>query len=504
MKRKRERLEPAASASGEPDRLILCRESFTLTPDKSRVLIQPFGHGSDENCRRVAELVLSLSDEDVERQVETVLGDFSDRHVDLEGLLTERFRQVRHYLPTDGELSHSRRVLVGSYFMSEYALESAALFNPSIVAHPDQSGMAADALRFVLSLRATGEGHISSIEFRCGIVDGQGRVSVDPGPDVVTPPLRVDYPEFAKEAFHGLLDELGINGHVVGGVLDELGDRFSYPDLERLCAAAIPSAQEGCFELEEILGHIRTLGESNYDVHFAAAVPLSQRILFPRSPTERGGIEDARFVLFREDDGSECYYATYTAYDGELIFPQLLKTVDFLHFRMRTLRGEAARNKGMALFPRRLDGRYAMLSRHDNAKLFLSYSDDLHIWEESLPLAKPVSPWEFAKIGNCGSPIETDAGWLVLTHGVGAMRKYCIGAMLLDRNDPSKVIGRLRDPLIEPAANEREGYVPNVVYTCGALIHGGQVVIPFAMSDYATTVATIGLQELLEALLANR
>jgi predicted GH43/DUF377 family glycosyl hydrolase len=242
------------------------------------------------------------------------------------------------------------------------------------------------------------------------------------------------------------------------------------------------------------------LAESNYEVRFAPGKPVSQRVIFPSTPSQSNGIEDARFVRFEKDDGAFTYYATYTAYDGKIILPQLLETPDFIHFKFFTLNGPAVQNKGMALFPRKIDGHYAMLSRQDDENILLMFSDNIHFWHTSKVLLSPAEPWEFIKMGNCGSPIETKAGWLVLSHGVGAMRKYCLGAFLLDLKDPTRVLGRLRAPLLAPNEAEREGYVPNVVYTCGALLHGRELFNPYAMSDSATTFATVNVEELLAAM----
>jgi predicted GH43/DUF377 family glycosyl hydrolase len=253
-------------------------------------------------------------------------------------------------------------------------------------------------------------------------------------------------------------------------------------------------------ETEGAARKILALAQSNYEVHFPPDSRLSERVLFPVTPSQSNGIEDARFVLFQDDDGSRTYYATYTAYDGKFVLPQFIETPDFLHFKFITLNGRAVQNKGMALFPRKINGRYAMLGRQDQENLYLMFSDDLHFWNTAQPLLQPAFPWEFIQLGNCGSPIETEAGWLVLSHGVGAMRKYCIGAFLLDRHDPAKVIGRLREPLIKPDENEREGYVPNVVYSCGSLVFERQLIVPYAMSDYATTFATLPLDEVLAAM----
>ena len=245
------------------------------------------------------------------------------------------------------------------------------------------------------------------------------------------------------------------------------------------------------------------LAKANYEIQCDPEGDISERIIFPYSPTEQNGIEDARFVLFTDEQNNSRYYATYTAFDGSVVLPQMVETDDFLRFRISTLNGPEVRNKGMAFFPRKIEGHYAMLSRQDGENLYLMYSDMLNFWYTKQLLVKPTQPWEFVQVGNCGSPIETDAGWLVLSHGVGPIRKYCIGAYLLDRSDPSRVIGRLSQPLLTPDVNEREGYVPNVVYSCGAAVHNGQLIIPYAMADYATAFATVPLQQVLEAMRAE-
>jgi predicted GH43/DUF377 family glycosyl hydrolase len=255
-------------------------------------------------------------------------------------------------------------------------------------------------------------------------------------------------------------------------------------------------------ETQRTLECVRWLAESNYEIHFDPSTSIAERIIFPVSSNESNGMEDARFVRFVEEDGSVIYYATYTAYNGRAILPQLLETNDFLHFRALTLNGKAVQNKGMALFPRRVHGRYAMISRQDDENLFLMYSDHPHFWSDPKLLGKPGEPWEGVKIGNCGSPLETEAGWLVITHGVGAMRKYCIGAMLLDLDDPSKIIGRLQSPLVSPVESSREGYVPNVVYTCGALIHNGRLILPYGRNDTFSTIVTMDVEALVELIKA--
>ncbi|MBI2898198.1 MAG: glycoside hydrolase family 130 protein [Deltaproteobacteria bacterium] len=471
----------------------------TLTPDRSRVLLRPFHPTSEEIARRIVGRVLALSDEEVTRQHQLVLGEFEDRHEHLEQILRDRFIEVRRYLDGAGEPSPARQVLIGSCFTHEYSPESAALFNPSIVPHPDQRGLPPGALRFILSLRATGEGHISSITFRVGTVSAQHRITLKPQVPLVTEPEPVPNPLYERELFARKLQEAGLQNELCQHVLGQLPEAFDLGDLRRVLAADLQSHPAEAMADRAARG-ILLLAESNFEVHFSPESQITQRILFPFTSSQRNGIEDARFVRFQDEDATFTYYATYTAYDGRLTLPQLLETPDFVHFRFSTLNGPAVQNKGMALFPRKINGQYAMVSRQDDENILLMFSDNIRFWQTPKILLSPSEPWEFLKIGNCGSPIETEAGWLVLSHGVGAMRKYCLGAFLLDREDPTRLIGRLREPLLVPNEAEREGYVPNVVYTCGALLHGRELVIPYAMSDYATSFATVSLDELLAAM----
>ena len=476
------------------------RRELQFLPDSARVLIRPFIPNSPQRIVQIIGRALAMSEEDAEREIATVLHDFGARHIDIEGVLLRIFKRVEPHLFTDRPLTRKRRLLIGALFTGEYALESAALFNPSIVLHPDQHGLEPGSARFVMSLRATGEGHISSIEFRTGIIDGGGKMSVDPVTRFVTAPDIHVNPTYDNQSFTTKLYEMGFDNEHTTAVMEPLGETFSLGELDNSVASVSHRAHVVTREEQRTLECVRWLAESNYEVSFAPTSAMSERILFPVSANESNGIEDARFVRFVDEDGTVTYYATYTAYNGRVILPQLLATRDFLHFRVLTLNGRAAENKGMALFPRRIDGRFAMLSRQDDENLFLMYSDNPHYWNDPRKLIAPSHPWELVKIGNCGSPIETEAGWLVLTHGVGAMRRYCIGAVLLDLHDPSKVIGRLTEPLLKPEENEREGYVPNVVYTCGALLHGGELIIPYAMSDKATLVSAVALDDLLRAL----
>jgi predicted GH43/DUF377 family glycosyl hydrolase len=413
------------------------RHDILLPPESARVIVRAFIPPDGAGVAGTVERALALTEWEVVRRLRAVHEAFGPRHHDLQPLLMDNYAKVRRFFTEPGALSLPRQMLIGALFSGEYALESAALFNPSIVPHPDQDGLAAGALRFIMSLRATGEGHISSIEFREGVLSAQGELSFAPvSPRVATP-----------------------------AVLDARGP-----------------------------------ADASYAARFPAGMALCERVLAPVTADEKNGIEDARFVRFLDDDGSATYYATYTAYDGRNILPRLIETQDFLSFRMPLLTGDAVRDKGMALFPRRVGGRYAMLSRQDGENLFIMFSDHPHEWNRPTPLLGPAEDWESSKVGNCGSPLETESGWLVITHGVGPMRKYCIGAVLLDLDDPTRVIGRLREPLLEPEGDERIGYVPNVVYSCGSLLHGGRLILPYAMSDKVTAVASVDLAELLAAL----
>jgi predicted GH43/DUF377 family glycosyl hydrolase len=476
------------------------RTGPALLPDRTRVLIRPFQPAHEETARRLATRVMALPETEVNRLLGEVLGEFGDRHTHLEDFLHQRFRQIRGYLPPDAALSPDRELLLASYFTHEYSLEAAALFNPSIVPHPDQADLPPGARRFILSLRATGEGHISSITFRTGVISARHRITLTPPGPFVTEPERVWNATYEQALFRRKLAELGLGCDFCRRVLDQLAEHFGMAELQDALDRARAQTDPLDSTADRAVRGMVLLAESNYEVRFAPGRQVSQRAIFPHGPSQRNGIEDARFVRFEDDDGTAAYYATYSAYDGKIVLPQLLETPDFERFKFITLNGPAVRNKGLALFPRRINGLYAMLSRQDDENIFLMYSEHLHFWYEPKPLLMPEQPWEFFKLGNCGSPLETEAGWLVLSHGVGPMRKYCLGAFLLDRNDPGKVIGRLRTPLLSPNELEREGYVPNVVYTCGALVHRGVLILPYAMSDSATSFATVPLADLLAAM----
>lgn len=463
----------------------LRRSRAVLRPDPTRVLLRPFAPDDPARIERIVARVCALADDEVGELLEKTLADFAGRHRHLDAFLLRRFDDV-----ASGAFSAERKRLIGAYFTQEIALEGAALFNPSLVWHPDQSGLSPGERRFILSLRATGEGHISSIAFRTGVADARSRVTLDTPTRYVTGPMETVYPVYERALFARTLRELGHRDARVDATLAGLGERFTWDEL-RAALGPDPAPALACLLI---------LARANYEVAFSYETPLSERVLYPTSPRETNGIEDARFVAFHGDDGSCVYYATYTAYDGRVAMSQLLETTDFRRFAVRTLNGTQIRNKGMALFPRRIRGKFALLSRQDNENLFLMFSDNIDFWYERAVLLAPRYPWEFVQLGNCGSPLETEAGWLVLTHGVGPMRQYAIGAMLLDRDDPSRVIGRLRTPLLVPDADEREGYVPNVVYSCGAQIHHQTLILPYAVSDSSCRLALVPLAEILGAL----
>lgn len=479
------------------------RTSTVLKPDQSRVLLRAFSPGDSQRLGRIIARIVTLPEETVGALLQQVSAEFSQRHGQIHKRFRERFEQVREMLFTDAQLSEQRCLLIGSYFLAEYSLESAALFNPSVVAHPDQTRLAAGALRFILSLRATGEGHISSITFRTGIIHPDRRIEVMPPTGFLTEPCQVPNPQYEKSLFARKLLELGLTGDFTRRVMLRLGDPFTLDELRSSIDFELEQERlvDGILQKDQSAAEgIWMLARSNYEVQFQPEQELAERIIFPATPSQRNGIEDARFVHFKNDDGSHIYYATFTAFDGKVVMPELVETTDFLRFRFITLNGPAAQNKGMALFPRKINGLYAMLSRQDNESIYLMFSDNVHFWNEREVLLKPTFPWELVQLGNCGSPIETEAGWLVLSHGVGPLRRYCIGAFLLDRDNPSKVVGRLRTPLLEPNQGEREGYVPNVVYTCGALIHAGELIMPYGMADHATGFATVPLADVLAAM----
>ncbi len=478
------------------------RTEIVLKPDQRRVLFLPFKPVREDQILKIAARVMSLTSEEVDNEIELVNKEFGNRHTKLHDFYLKRFDQISSYLISDRELRENRKLLLGAYFTQEYSLESAALFNPSIILHPDQSNLPEGSVRFILSLRATGEGHISSIVFRTGSIDVNNNITIENPARFVTAPEVIPNPNYEKQLFERKLVELGLANEFAREVLSQLGDEFSFYELEICVENTLYQIRMRNGQSKITANGILTLAQSNYEMVYDESQHLSERIIFPHSPTETNGIEDARFVRFLNDDGSYIYYASYTAFDGKVILPQLLETTDFLSFKINTLNGPEVQNKGMALFPRKIDGMYAMLSRQDNENIYIMFSDNIHFWNTKKILLRPTFTWEMVLIGNCGSPLETEKGWLVLSHGVGPMRKYSIGAFLLDLKDPTKVIGRLEEPLLNPNENEREGYVPNVVYSCGSMIHGDELIIPYAMSDYVSSFAKVNVNDLLKELIS--
>jgi predicted GH43/DUF377 family glycosyl hydrolase len=483
--------------------ISVTRLDLRLAPDPRRVIVRPYVPGEHSpvggrtRVERIIDQVLELSPAARAAALEQVRASFGDRHDNLEEVLKRGFETVSHRAPTPTDLAPQVRDLIGAYFVHEYSIEAAALTNPSLVVAPDQSGLQPGSLRFIASLRAVGEGHISSIEFRTGVLDADGRVSIDPPGRPITGERRA--PVFERRSFAAKLSEIEA-GEAFLEVMAQLGDHFTMDELETvLTELELDGGSTDVAHL--VVNTIHWLAASNYELSFPPESDLSQRVIFPEGPAESRGMEDARFVRFEGDDGSVVYYATYTAFDGFHILPQLIETNDFVTFRIATLDGQAARNKGIALFPRPLDGRLAALARSDNENNYLMFSDHVRTWETAERIQVPTLPWELIQIGNSGAPIETDVGWLVITHGVGPIRTYALGAILLDLQDPSKVIGHLPEPLLSPNEDERDGYVPNVVYSCGQLVNGNTLLIAYGASDTGARFATVELDALLDALL---
>ncbi|MCY1718902.1 glycoside hydrolase family 130 protein [Prolixibacteraceae bacterium Z1-6] len=480
------------------------RKDVRFIPDSSRVIAR-FLYTGDERALNTIRSVLGLSENAASQILSPVLRDYSLRHRNISKIFEKHYNKIAHLLRLlnvdPDSLNISQRILIGSYFTMEYSIESAAFFNPSIVEHPDQSETSPDEKRVILSFRATGEGHISSIVFRTGILDKNNNLSVEPVGKMLEEAAQIRRHIYDKKSFQNKLNEMKDFHSIIpsGLILDKLNDTFTYDELY-YCIKEARKSLDLTAEKEVLFNQIIWLASSHYELEFSLDTNISERVIFPVSANEKNGVEDARFVKFVDEDGKTSYYATYTAYDGTTIMPKMLDTTDFYHFRILPLHGEIAQNKGMALFPRKVNGKYAMLCRLDGFNNYIAFSDNISIWREAKLLQQPKFPWEFIQIGNCGSPIATPDGWLVITHGVGPMREYVLGASLLDLQDPEKEIGRLKSPLLIPNIEEREGYVPNVVYSCGSMIHNEDLIIPYAMSDYASTYATVNLRELLNEL----
>lgn len=471
------------------------KNSIRLLASAKGVIMRFLFLAGENRISNVIKRLTILTDDEVETCLEKVMKEFALRHRNIGETFTDHFNRINNLYKDDLLLfSEKKRLLLGAYFTKEYSIQAAALFNPSIVPHPDQQGLHQGEQRFIMSLRATGEGHISSIVFQTGIVDGFNNITLDESSGYFTSLKKNEETKYDKDFiikcvafFPGFKIEL----------LNILPDTFT-------AAHAIYIINENEISVNPAMAdsihQFKTILDTNYELESSAHLPINEKVIFPNAKAESMGMEDVRFVKF-EDGGNTCYYGSYTAYNGHHIKTQLIETKDFDVFKIRTLYGAAISDKGMALFPEKVNGKYVMISRQGGEKVNIMFSDDLYVWENFQMLMEPLHTWELVQLGNCGSPVKTDKGWLLLTHGVGAMRTYVISAILLDLNDPTIIISRLDKPLIEADELEREGYVPNVVYTCGLLHHGDSLVIPYAVSDSATGFITIGLEEILNELL---
>ncbi len=467
-----------------------------LFPDSHRVILQFFNPGGPARINNVIYRVLGLTKSETTVQLEKIMNDFSSRHLNFKIKLLDNFNNINNYIDFPGSLTQERKLLLGAYFSKEYSIEAAALFNPSIIPHPDQKDLKPGMLRFILSLRAAGEGHISSIEFRTGIIDENNKIFFDNTSRFAEPAKKDGKKHYSKKF---LSERIKISNIEQKEFINDLPEQFTKREINDILSKYLLDNDSGStisFE-DSILGIL----DSNYDIKFDPAASLSERVIFPQSVNESVGMEDARFVKFTGDAGEESYYATYTAYNGRTFGTQLIETKDFLKFNIRTLHGSGVKDKGMALFPKKINGKYVITSRQGGENLYIMYSDDLYTWNDFKLLRIPKEPWEFVQLGNCGSPIETKQGWLLITHAVGPFRQYFISACLLDLDDPSKVLGTLKFPLIEPDENEREGYVPNAVYSCGSIIHNDELIIPYAMADSYVGLAKVPVDELIKKIL---
>ena len=469
-----------------------------LMPDPRRTITRFFWPG-DERANKIINRVKRLSPDKVSVLLNEILNQFSPNKPDLEEILIENYEMAAEHVRLVDENDRDVRMLIGAYFSMEYSFESAALFNPSMVPAHDQSTVPDGSLAFIMSLRAVGEGHISSIIFRRGSIDEKGNIKIHPATLQTRPFKREKDRKFKKAAAQEELNNLDIKNEFTEAILSELPDTFSFATLEETIERLAPK-YEGQEAFHRTSGLLRMVAETEYEIHVNWPFDLETMVLFPISTRESHGMEDMRLVRFEEDDGTVRYYGTYTAYNGRDIVPQVLEVSPEEHAMVRIMWGKFAKNKGMAFFPKRIDGQYALIGRIDNENLFLLKSDSIHSWDNAKRIIEPKYDWEFVQMGNCGSPLLTEEGWLLLTHGVGPMRKYCIGAVLLDLNDPSKVVARLKQPLMSPIGEERSGYVPNVVYSCGGLIHRDMLVIPYGISDMASGFAIVNLEELMSNL----
>ena len=483
-------------------RVSVIRKNIKFIPDSKRVVARFFVNG-DERTRQMVARIMVLNEKQVVETLEQTLREFARRHRNISAIFFKHCEKIKPVIEAMqinyDEISLERKMLIGAYCTMEYAIESAAIFNPSIVEDFDQSGLEAGEKRVIISFRATGEGHISSIVFRRGILDKDNNLLIMKIGHHIDKAEIMHKTFFNKERFLMKLSEMHTQDKYITQIMQDLPEEFEYAVLKEMLNSALSDStirEERRIALNEILW----LAKSFYDLEFKHDSDITERVIFPISDSESRGIEDARFVRFTDDDGSNRVMATYTAYNGHTILPKLISTEDFYTFRVMPLHGAGAQNKNLALFPRKIKGKYAMLARIDGVNNYIMYSDRVTQWNDPILLQEPRYAWEFTQIGNCGSPLWTAEGWLVITHGVGTMRRYCIGASLFDLDDPSKEIGRLNEPLLSPLEDEREGYVPNVVYSCGAIIHNNSLILPYAVSDYSSTYAVVDMVELIDAL----
>ncbi len=485
-------------------RIPVERQPIKVYPDAKRVIARFFFNG-ESRAKEVITRVMKLSEDEVFSIVSPLLQEFSKRHRNITKILYRHCNKVR--LIIEGlkidfeEITPWRKLLLGSYFTHEYSIESAAFFNPSVIEDPDQSDIEIGQKRIIISFRAVGEGHISSISFRKAIIDKDNSIHVQPVGNYVDEAEIIRNTTYEKKLFFEKVVTARINQDAIQEVKDKLDEKFDFTTLREVILDLQHKQDDDKkrSEYEKILW----LSDSYSNISFSLDTDISDRVIFPMSELERKGIEDARFVKFIDNDGTIIYYATYTAFDGSLIMPKLLQTTDFYNFKIRPLHGAGAQNKNLALFPRKINGNYAMLARIDGCNNYIMYSNNINLWESPQKLQEPLHPWELVQIGNCGSPLETEHGWLVITHGVGPMRRYALGASLFRLDDPSVEIGRLKEPLLVPNQDEREGYVPNVVYSCGGIVNNGKLILPYGLSDYSSSFATVDLNALLDKLTSD-
>ncbi|SHM48520.1 glycoside hydrolase family 130 protein [Mucilaginibacter sp. OK098] len=486
-------------------RLSIERKPIRINPDPKRVIARFFFNGNDR-AKEVIQRVMSISEDIAFGIVSPLLQEYSKRHRNITRALNRHCSKLKP-LFTELEIDYDtltvyRKLLIGSYFTHEYSIESAAFFNPSIVEDPDQTELHEGQRRVIISFRAVGEGHISSITFRRALIDQANNITVLPAGSYIDEAEIVRNAVYNKKLFFDKAAVTQIDINVLNELESKLDHHFEYANLRRIIIDSQKLQESDMKKLE--YDKVLWLADSYYEIVFSLDTDISDRVIFPISEYERKGIEDARFVHFKNDDDSTVYYATYTAYDGSLIMPKLLQTNDFYNFKIMPLYGAGAQNKNLALFPRKINGKFAMISRIDGCNNYIMYSDKINIWEKPIMLQQPKFSWEFIQIGNCGSPIETKHGWIVITHGVGPMRRYVLGASLLKLDDPEVEIGRLKEPLLIPNSDEREGYVPNVLYSCGALVHNGKLIIPYGVSDSSTAFAEVDMTELINKLIADK